>query len=66
MSSINYINPIVEPELLLYIEPQIFSFNSFIPQIPITNNIITYSCNDESIATVNPNTCEITMKKPEL
>jgi len=63
MSSINYINPIVEPELSLYIEPQIFSFNSFIPQIPITNNIITYSCNDESIATVNPNTCEITMKK---
>jgi uncharacterized protein YjdB len=63
MSSIIYINPIVEPELSLYIEPQIFSFNSFIPQIPITNNIITYSCNDESIATVNPNTCEITMKK---
>lgn len=57
------VEPTIEPELSLYIEPQIFSFNSFIPQLPITNNILTYSCNDESIAIVNPTTCEITMKK---
>jgi uncharacterized protein YjdB len=49
----------------MYIEPQLFSFNSFIPQIPITNdnNIITYYSSDESIASVNSITCEITMKK---
>ncbi len=34
------VEPTIEPELSLYIEPQIFSFNSFIPQLPITNNII--------------------------